>query len=124
MANTNIPSTLIATNQPLNIASSQAIPYFPGFAINFAASSSGTILSVAPTILLWNFQADAGWSFFAGLAGPSIALNYTAAGAYDGNRIALNVSNDEIQGGILFGVNVADTGVLEMAEVILEWPGA
>lgn len=121
MASTAIPSTLIATSQPLDLNASGAIGYFPDFDLHLAASSQGSIFSVNPTILLWNFNASAGWTVFIGVTGPAIALNLTLDGSHDGQGFQATVSKDEIQGGLLFGLTVGFNIGFTVNQASLHW---
>ncbi|MBS2034500.1 hypothetical protein JST97_05920 [bacterium] len=116
-----IPSTLIASNQPLNIDSDQSVPYFSVGSFNVGAAANGTIFSVAPTILAWNFQASTGWTFFAGLFGPALTFNLTVEGSTNGDQLALNVSRDKIQGGLLFGVQAGLIAQFAIRQASLHW---
>ena len=117
----SIPTTLIATSQPLNIANPQSIPYFPTGAIDLGVNANGTIFSVHPTILAWNFQAGASWSFFAGVAGPAIALSFNLAGNYDAQQIQVQLSGDKVQGGFLFGITTGLTLSFAIRQLSLHW---
>lgn len=121
MALTNLPTTLIATSQPLNLCNPSSIPYFPVGAVDIGVGSNGTIFSVDPTILVWNFDISAGWSFFAGMCGPSIALQFNVQGQYDGSQITATVNNDQIQGGFLFGLTAGVDLNFQISQASLVW---
>ncbi len=121
MAVTNFPTTLLATSQPLNLCSPDSIPYFPAGAIDIGVSSSGSIFSVDPTILVWNFDVSAGWFFFAGMCGPSIALQFNLAGSYDGSSLTATLNGDQIQGGFLFGLTAGVDLNFAISEASLVW---
>jgi hypothetical protein len=117
----NIPQTVIGTSDPPNICDG-----FYLFANNKRAFPLGlqagkTLISISPQILAWIFNASAGYKVFIGQCGPSYALRFDAQGQTAGNKVTLNVSNDETQAGFFIGFTLELFVNFSITQWTLHW---
>ncbi|MBD3177089.1 MAG: hypothetical protein GF320_18085 [Armatimonadia bacterium] len=116
----NIPSTLIGTSDPPNLA--EGIALFPGHSVNLAsATPSATLWNVNPQILAWRIHSLARVYLTAGIGGPAYAWRLRAEGSTSGNQMALNISEDEYQAGILMGMQLNFNFVTSIEQWCIHW---
>lgn len=119
---TNLPDTYLATSNPLDICSPNAFAYFgAGKSVDAGRQINGTIFDLHPSLVLWNFDFNLGYGLFLGLCGPAVALQMHLAGSYDSQSITVDVSQDEIQGGLVFGITLQLSLNFAIHKATLHW---
>lgn len=99
-----ISRTVIGTSDPVDICRGFALFASNARAIQLGYNVQKTLLAMNPQIAAWRLNVDAGYKFFAGVCGPAYALRFEASGTTTGDRIALDVTNDETAAGFVFGI--------------------
>lgn len=125
-----IPKTVIATSDPLNICSGFAL--FP----KAGALRRGSVLSETKTgtifdlknipILVLRLNANAKYEVFYGFCGPAYAVKMDLEGAAKNRALELTVAEDELVAGMIFGltVSVSVNFLLDILEVHgIKWDG-
>jgi len=99
-----INRTVIGTSDPVDICKGFALFAHNARAIQLGYNVTKTLIAANPQVVAWRFNVDAGYSIFAGVCGPSFAFRFDAQGQTTGDRISLNITNDETAAGFVFGV--------------------
>jgi len=120
---TQIAQTQIATPNAMDLCGGFALfPKLGAFSSPASSVNSGTIFSINnQTILLWSLTANAGYQLITGACGPSYAVKMDLNGSATNQKLALNVSNDELAAGFYFGVNLVFNLSLNLKQYELNW---
>jgi len=99
-----INRTIIGTSDPIDICKGFALFAHGARAIQLGYNVNKTLIAANPQVVAWRFNLDAGYTFWAGVCGPAYAFRFAAQGQTSGDRITLNVTDDETAAGFVFGV--------------------
>lgn len=119
-----IPTTLIATSDPLSICNGFALfPALGTFRSGYVGTDlAGKIFGFADkNLLLFRLSAEAKYEVVFGLCGPAYAMEMEIEGSTDNGTMELSVEGDEIQAGILFGLTVAFVFNLSLDVKKFQW---
>lgn len=113
-----IEKTRIATSIPLNLC--KGLPIWPSLgAIGIGASSagrSGPLLDTSTQVMWYKFGVGFSYDFFMGICGPAFAVGMDLDGEADGGTLSLNVSEDEVQAGMVAAFTFSATTDLFLEE--------
>ena len=102
---TPIPRTILATSDPIDICEGFAL--FPAMGtVRAGVSDRKTLFNERGGGPGFDYDCSFGYSFFAGMCGPAYAVRFQAQGETDRDRIFLEVSEDELAAGFVFGCNL------------------
>lgn len=125
-----IPKTVIATSDPLNICSGFAL--FPKsdtlrFGSVLSETKTGTIFDLKDIpILVLRLNANAKYEVFYGFCGPAYAIKLDLEGAAENGTLVLTAGEDELVAGMIFGltVSVSVNVMLDILEIHgIVWDG-
>jgi len=118
-----IPTTTLGTSDPVDLCKGFAL--FPQLGVVRAGVSinraSKNLFRVSPRILMWKLNANAQYSLDMGVCGPSYAFKVDAQGSTEGNSITLQLSNDQIQAGLIVGMTFGIQANIKVQQLSIQW---
>jgi hypothetical protein len=118
-----IPKTTLGSSDPVDLC--KGFSLFPKLGSARAGISSfdrsTKLFDTQPQILAWRMRVFVNTKVLMGVCGPSYGLRFAAEGTSSGNALTLKVTDDDIQAGFFFGVNVEITLGLVLEQLIPRW---
>jgi hypothetical protein len=118
-----IARTELGTTDPLDICFGYDM--IQGFSIDVGYEKNGTIFDVSIDLLVIKFEASATWAMFVGMCGPRYAIKVFVEGSTtntsSGSNLALTASNDGMDAGMLFGIEITFTIGCTIANADFHW---
>lgn len=118
-----IAKTELGTTDPLDICFGYDM--IQGFSIDVGYEKNGTIFSTSIDLLVVKFQAAASWAAFVGMCGPRYAIKVFLEGettnTSGGSDLTLTATNDAMDAGMLFGIEVTFTIGCTIANADFHW---
>ena len=82
-------------------------PPFPNLPLRWQSSNIGSLhIGKGFKVLAVRASASAGFSIYAGLCGPSYAIEFETEGDVDGDTLTLSIEDDDAMGGIYLGAGL------------------
>lgn len=100
----NIVKTDIGTSRPVSICKGKAL--IPPAALNFGVDGTKTIWNTNPNLLAIKLHLDVSFVYFFGFCGPGWGVCMNVEGNTIGNKVNLNVTDDQLTAGLILGASV------------------
>jgi hypothetical protein len=118
-----IPSTVLGTSDPVDLCKGFAL--FPAIGnprIGISVSdSTKPLFSVSPSLLVWKLNAQASFGIRFGICGPAYGFRLNAAGSTSGQNLSLNLSNDQINCGMILGLDAGVNFIITVQQLNISW---
>lgn len=118
-----IAKTELGTTDPLDICF--GIDMIQGLSIDVGYEKNGNIFSVSIDLLVIKLSANAQYEVFVGLCGPRYAIKVFLEGSTTntsgGSSLALSATNDGMDAGMLFGIDVTFVINFNIANADFHW---
>jgi hypothetical protein len=118
-----LAKTELGTTDPLDICF--GIDMIPPFAIDVGYEKNGNIFNVSINLFVVKLEASASYAVFVGMCGPRYAIKVFLEGATGpttgGSNLSLVASNDGIDAGLLFGIDVTFSINFQIANADFHW---
>jgi len=118
-----IPKTVLGTSDPVDLCKGFAL--FPKLGTVRAGVTafdrSTKLFDVQPQILAWRLRLFVDTKILMGVCGPSYGIKFAAQGTSSGDSLTVKITEDVVQAGFFFGVNVEITLGLVLEQLIPRW---
>ncbi|RYG46953.1 hypothetical protein EON79_08715 [bacterium] len=121
----------MATIAPTRVGTSDDASLCKGFAmfpalgnVNAAISvndTTSTFFDTSVSLLLLRISARASAGIFLGSCGPAYGFNFLASGETDGNSLALEVTDDSVEAGFMFGLTLGANVEISIDRLAITW---